>query len=272
MGWARIDDGFHDHPKLMGLSLEAVGLWTLTLTWARRHHRAGGGRPGFVPKTVPARFAGNRGVKLAFLLESHGLWDETDGGWTIHDYDDYLSAADRTATTEDVRKARSSAGKRGAEARWADSNSKAGASQDDGNLPLDSDGKPMPPSRPVPTQPPPSVVEPHKRGHRLSENWRPTPADIDWARDRGITDDAARRSTERFQNHWLDATGKTATKLDWSRAWRNWLDNDAERAAQHRPATATDKVVGIGNAAQQAKDMLRARQAQQPHLELPPGA
>jgi hypothetical protein len=34
MSWAHIDDGFHDHPKVDGLDLAAIGLWTVTLTWA----------------------------------------------------------------------------------------------------------------------------------------------------------------------------------------------------------------------------------------------
>ena len=37
MAWLKVDDGFHDHPKVDELSLEAVGLWLLCATWCSRH-------------------------------------------------------------------------------------------------------------------------------------------------------------------------------------------------------------------------------------------
>lgn len=147
MGWARLDDSFHDHPKLIGLSLEALGLWTKCLTWAHRHHdveRA----VGFLPTGLPELFAGARGKKLGNELVTHRLWDSCDGGWVIHGYTDYLPASERPQTASDVSKARSEAGKRGAEARWA----KANEEKHDGKLPSASYSKPMPPN---PTRPEP---------------------------------------------------------------------------------------------------------------------
>lgn len=187
MGWARLDDGFHDHPKVIGLPLEAVGLYTVTLTWAHRHRGASSGLLGHIPKDLPSRFAGARGEELAGVLESHGLWDLEPhlGGWAIHDFADYLPAVDRPATADAVRKARSEAGKRGAAARWADGKNDGKNSfatdlplanddpamrlprevgrqtygptstngQADSKLPSVSHSKPMPPSRPVPSRP-----------------------------------------------------------------------------------------------------------------------
>ena len=168
MGWARIDDGFHDHPKVIGLSLEAVGLWTKCLTWARRHSTS---PPGYIPDALPKTYAGRRAKIITGELVDAGLWDIFDGsgeltptllklspsklqrtpGWVIHDYEDYLSAAERTETASAVSKSRSEAGRRGARARWGVTN----GSQPDSNLPSDSmasaDGKPMPPTRPDPT-------------------------------------------------------------------------------------------------------------------------
>lgn len=155
MGWARLDDSFHDHPKLIGLSLEALGLWTKCFTWAHRHHGSG---PvlGFLPKGLPETFAGNRGRKLGNELVTHSLWDEVEQGWLIHDYEDYLPASEKPATANDIRKARSDAGKRGAEARWG----KADAMQDDSKLLSDPDGKPMPPTRPDPSHEEKNTVQP----------------------------------------------------------------------------------------------------------------
>jgi hypothetical protein len=181
MGWARLDDSFHDHPKLIGLSLEALGLWTKCLTWAHRHHDSERA-VGYLPEGLPTLFAGSRAAKLSAELVAHRLWDrrseesaevtewsrrgdgevtkalreergeERSGGWYIHGYADYLPASERPQTASDVRKARSEAGKRGAEARWAMANDGKADGKPDGKLPSHSDGKPMPPN---PTRPEP---------------------------------------------------------------------------------------------------------------------
>jgi hypothetical protein len=158
MGWARIDDGFHDHPKLIGLPLEAVGLWTLALTWAHRHHGVSFGLFGHLPADLPVRLGGAKGKKLADMLTRHGLWDTEPnlGGWVIHDYIDYLPASEKPTTASEVRKARSEAGKRGAKAKWDKAKAETSDWQDDGNLPEQShssaNGKTMPPN-PNPTRP-----------------------------------------------------------------------------------------------------------------------
>jgi hypothetical protein len=33
----RVSDGFPDHPKTLGLTLEAIGLWTLAGCWCARY-------------------------------------------------------------------------------------------------------------------------------------------------------------------------------------------------------------------------------------------
>lgn len=97
MAWARIDDGFPDHPKVIGLSLEAVGLWTLVLAWAHRHHQTVK-NPGLVPDAVLQRYAGRRAKRLASELWSAGLFDNHDGfGWPIHDFCDYLPSPELLA-------------------------------------------------------------------------------------------------------------------------------------------------------------------------------
>lgn len=137
MGWARIDDGFDDHEKVLTLldldgGMAAIGLWTLCLSWAHRNTRKKGKTPGLIPATLPRRFAGPDGKECARLLQKVGLWDEVDDGWMIHDFAEYLP-------DKEVRAARSAAGKKGAAARW-------GNRQTDGNLPSPdgkSDGNPM---------------------------------------------------------------------------------------------------------------------------------
>jgi len=134
VAWARIDDGFDDHPKVLALldmedGAAAIGLWTLCLTWAHRNTRRKGKVPGLIPSTLPRRFVGAEGRRLADLLVNVGLWEQVDDGWLIHDFAEYLPSAEVSA-------ARSAAGKKGAAKRWG--------KQTDGNLPSGShagDGK-----------------------------------------------------------------------------------------------------------------------------------
>lgn len=153
MPWARIDDGFDDHPKIVALmdddqGLVAIGLWTVCLTWAHRNTRKPGKIGGLLPSGLPRRYAGQSWRHLADLLVIHGLWElSEDGGWFIHDFDQYL-------TTEKLRAQRSESGKKGAASRWKKQESETDISSidagTDGNLPsschdvaIEVDGKPM---------------------------------------------------------------------------------------------------------------------------------
>jgi hypothetical protein len=138
MPWARVDDAFDDHPKVLAL-LEhdqggaAIGLWILCLTWAYRNTLRKGKMPGLISASLPRRYMGADGRELAALLVKTGLWEalpEGDG-WLIHDFELYLP----TAKTSE---ARSLAGRKGAASRWGkrdDTEPKT-----DGNLPS-QDGK-----------------------------------------------------------------------------------------------------------------------------------
>lgn len=118
MPWARIDDGFDDHPKVLALlehddGAAALGLWTLCFTWANRNTRKKGKVPGHLPASLPRRYLGVLGRDAAKLLVDVGLWDPDldDGGWRIHDFAQHLPTAETSS-------ARAEAGKRGAAARW----------------------------------------------------------------------------------------------------------------------------------------------------------
>jgi hypothetical protein len=112
MGWARLDDGFDDHPKVMALleceqGAAAIGLWTLCLTWAHRNTRKRGKTPGDIPAYLPRRYLGPGAAELAQLLVKEELWEKYDeGGWHIHDFDGYLPS-------EAMSRSRAEAGRKG---------------------------------------------------------------------------------------------------------------------------------------------------------------
>ncbi|HEX3961322.1 MAG TPA: hypothetical protein VHZ03_32650 [Trebonia sp.] len=279
MGWARIDDGFDDHPKILAL-LEhddggaAVGLWTLCLTWAHRNTRKAGKVPGLIPSSLPRRYLGHGARDLAKLLVAERLWDErTEGdGWLIHDFDRYLPTAE-------TREARSEAGKRGAQKRWGSKQANSKEPKEDGNLPesdsnlpssshdaaskpMASDGSRAPAHRVIPngiTPEPAPVPEPlvlvgdqssveggpggdaaqappkQKRGTRIPDNFADsiTPEMVAWAQKRCPHIDG-KLETEKFVNHWQSAAGRGATKLDWNKAWQNWLLTAEQQAPRGR--------------------------------------
>lgn len=77
---------------------------------------------------------------------------------------------------------------------------------------------------------------PNKRGRRIPEDWAPEEADHQWRRALGISDAAAKTQTEMFVDHFLAASGQSALKVEWSKAWRNWLRRYLEQAGQRRTA------------------------------------
>lgn len=111
MGWARLDDGWHDHPKIIAAGLDGAGLFAMCLTWAHRARKTSP-VPGVVPREVIARFAAGKAKRLtARLVEVHLFDAEASGGFPIHDFDEYLPKYSADQARE--------AGSRGGRARAA---------------------------------------------------------------------------------------------------------------------------------------------------------
>jgi hypothetical protein len=142
MSWARLDDGFDDHPKVLALleyddGAAAIGLWSLCLSWAHRNTLKRGKQPGLIPGSLPRRYLGPTARDIAELLVMVGMWETcTDcDGWMIHDFSRYLPAEKTSAV-------RSEAGKRGAAARWGKTGKHGNEPSSDGNLPSGSANEP----------------------------------------------------------------------------------------------------------------------------------
>lgn len=86
------------------------------------------------------------------------------------------------------------------------------------------------PTTPVPSHNADPPASGRKRGTRLPDDFAITPEMVTWARERVPKVDG-RHETEKFINHWRGETGKSATKLDWAAAWRNWMLRASERPA-----------------------------------------
>jgi len=172
MAWARLDDGFGDHPKVLELidtlnemaGAAAIGLWTLGLSYAHSTMRTAK-IPGYVPRSFVHR--ARVPAAVGEWLCDAGLWERAEGGWIIHDFDDYLPSSELKAK-------RAEAGRRGAEARWGKRPAQEPPEEEtpdgDSNLPSDAiwqEGKKCPEPEPEP--------EPRKRTTSSSSSQTASP-------------------------------------------------------------------------------------------------
>ena len=98
MAWFKVDDGFHDHPKVDDLSLEAIGLWLMCATWSSRHLT-----DGVVPVSRIVKLGGN--AELCSELVRANMWrtseDVRDDG-SPNAYE-YVNWGDWNPTKDDVK-------------------------------------------------------------------------------------------------------------------------------------------------------------------------
>lgn len=104
MPWFKVDDGFHGHPKVVELSLAAVGLWTLAGSWSSKYLSN-----GTVSTKTVLRLGGDEA--LATELADADLWLVCDGGYAFKDWADYqplkeVVMAERAAAQERMRAVR----------------------------------------------------------------------------------------------------------------------------------------------------------------------
>lgn len=105
MTWVRIEDGFPDHPKVVGLTDRAFRAHIVGLCYAGQHLT-----DGKIPEAV-ARGLGKRQVSE---LVAADLWEQNGVGYIIHGYLDYNPS--REYVEDERRKARerrANAGRRG---------------------------------------------------------------------------------------------------------------------------------------------------------------
>jgi hypothetical protein len=103
LSWFKVDDAFYDHPKVVELTLEAVGLWTLTGAYCARHLTDG---------MLTARTAQRLGAteELVKELVDAGLWqpvmDGTVPSFQFHDWDAYQPSKESVLKTRAEGKVR----------------------------------------------------------------------------------------------------------------------------------------------------------------------
>jgi hypothetical protein len=61
---------------------------------------------------------------------------------------------------------------------------------------------------------------------------------VAWAHRR-CPDVDGRIETEKFHNHWSSKAGKDALKIDWDKAWQNWMLTAQQQAGRSRGSPGT---------------------------------
>lgn len=109
MPWAKIDDRFYLNPKVMRAGLEGRALYIAGLV-----HAAGGLTDGIIAQDVITRLAVLADVTdvtgATERLVALNLWEETEGGYLIHDYLEYNPTREHM---QQVRQVRADAGRLG---------------------------------------------------------------------------------------------------------------------------------------------------------------
>jgi putative intracellular protease/amidase len=154
VNWAKIDDGFYDHPKVLVAGEEAANLYLRGLVWCCKHLT-----DGAIPREALRTLTGRRdAAALAAKLVASGLWEARESGWAVHDFHDHNpTAAEVKARRAELSAKRAEAGKRGGirsgQVRVMEANAKQTASKPEASCSGVAEAKRSPvPSRPVPIQ------------------------------------------------------------------------------------------------------------------------
>jgi hypothetical protein len=144
VAWAKVDDGWWCHPKVIGLSAAARGVWVSALSWSCAQRK----------DVVPAGLLGMVGGSNdeANELVGAGLWVADLSGWRIHDWAEYQDMSTSEKRAEAGRKG----GKASGESRRADQGKQVGSEANEANGRSKDEANGEAGTHPFPSQPVPS--------------------------------------------------------------------------------------------------------------------
>jgi len=170
MVWARFDDQYPDHPKVIEAGPLAAWLNVCAICYSSRYLT-----DGFVPAGQVRKLADlEDAMQLAERLVAAGLWERVPGGFLVHDYLEYNPSREKVNAEREAARRRMNS-RRSPDVRL-------NFSRTSGEVPTTfNDPVPVPVPVPVPT-PEPEVFAPSERGEtppkpkrKVSENNRSWP-------------------------------------------------------------------------------------------------
>lgn len=99
--WLKLDDRFHDHPKVVAAGNAAVGLWVRCADYSAAYDL-----DGFIPRA--AMLAKSEHPTQQRALQRVGLWVPTEQGFVIPDFLEYNPSGDenRARRAKDAQRKR----------------------------------------------------------------------------------------------------------------------------------------------------------------------
>lgn len=226
MSWARVDDGWWCHRKVLGLDLASRGLWVSALSWSCAQR----------VDEIPAAFLRMVGAddEHADALVDAGLWVEVADGWRIHDWDAYQ---ERTLSEK-----RADAGRKGGR-RSGETRSKAATQRAD-TLPDGEAETPADQPKPEPDAKQPDVASRSKREANDEAGTRPGPSRPNPTQDQTLLspagDDEIVRQFDAFWDVYPQRNGRKVGKANALIEWRKLTVDQRRRAwvgAKHLAAS-----------------------------------
>lgn len=222
MPWFKVDDGFHGHPKVVELSLEAVGAWTLAGSWCASYLT-----DGEIGLRSLQRLGGSK--EQAQELIQAGLWLESEPNlYQFKDWEDYQPLketveAEREAARDRMQKVR--AKKKGTTPEGSEDVQANVQPNNTGTFGGSSEEVRVTPSRPIPSHPDPLFVDsdqgkktPRRSPEReIPEGWKPNAGHQEKAEAKHLD---VNFLAETFRNH---AATHDRRARDWDAAFRNWI-------------------------------------------------
>ena len=88
MAWGKLDDGYHENPKMLRVGIPATGLHARAISYCARHET-----DGHIPATWVAgqlvEFKPTEQARIVRALVDVGLFEQHNGGFVVNDYLDY---------------------------------------------------------------------------------------------------------------------------------------------------------------------------------------
>ena len=259
MPWFRIDDGFHEHPKVEALEADptehalAIAAWTLVGSACSRRLTDGIVTRAALAKALAA-WPEKLRARAAAALVRVGLWVEHEDGWAYHDWLDYQPSRADTERERELSRRRQAEWKRNRRSPGGGGNGGANGGGNAVTGPVTPPVATPAPSRPVPSRPDRSDLRSSRESAReersladlacsawtrvLAERGRrfqPDPSK-DAGRFRAIGqlvdamrgDVALTDALEASARRHIDQR-RTGTTPEY---WLEWLQRDASRAPQ----------------------------------------
>jgi hypothetical protein len=207
--FAKLDIGFSDHAKIIGLSDSAFRAFIEALLYSRQQLT-----DGFLDERVVLRKWGQAVIdELTSNDPSNPSWVRVDGGFKIHDYET------NQMTNADIE-AKRAAGRRGGLAKAQRNSSKVLAPAT--KVPEQTSSKTLLDKRRE------DIEIDNKRATRINDSWNLNNVLIAWTKTEAPNMNIE-REREKFIDYWLSKSGSAATKTDWERTWKNWVRSNVER-------------------------------------------